>query len=127
MIPIRWPDENQLVISYLRNQLTNVTVTRTKRDMTGSQLVVATQPQQLETPISRRVAVLLEAWVIDSNGNADVAGAVSVMGDAMFALQSAPLNSQRVVRFDSPVGPSIEKDDGKTEYVEGSIVLIVSS
>lgn len=126
MIPVRWPDATLLAIDYLRTQLPGVTVTRTKRDETGPQLVVDSESQQLETPISRRVTVLMEAWRTLPNGNADTSGAVELMNDAMFALQQAPDNHPKVVRFDQPVGPSVVKDDAKFEYAEGSVVLVIS-
>lgn len=126
MIPVRWPDMTALAITYLKTQLADVTVTRTKRDSTSPQIVVAAEPQQLETPISRRVTILLEAWKTMPNGEGDAAGSVALMNDAIFALQQAPDILRQVVRFDQPVGPSIEKDEGKTEYAEGSVVLIIS-
>ena len=127
MIPIKWPDATLLAINFLRTQLPGVTVVRTKRDGSGPQLVVETEAQQLETPISRRVTVLMEAWKSLPNGAADVAGAVELMNEAMFALQCAPDLHSQVVRFDQPVGPSTAKDDAKFEYAEGSVVLVISS
>lgn len=127
MIPIRWPDVTMLAINYLRTALPGVTVTRTKRDDEVKQVVVDTEPQQLETPLSRRVTVLMEAWAELPNGGADTAAAVDLMNDAMFALQLAPNHIASVVRFDQPVGPSIEKDEAKFEYTEGSVVLVISA
>lgn len=121
MIPRKWPDVTLLAVNYLRTALPGVTVTRTKRDDAARQVVVDSEQQQLETPISRRATVLMEAW------GSSAADAVSLMNDAMYALQVAPTVLPNVVRFDQPVGPSIEKDEGKVEYAEGSVVLVISA
>lgn len=126
MIPVKWPDATMLAINYLRTRLPGVTVTRTRNSKPEPQIVVDTELQQLETPISRRVTVLMEAWRTLPNGNADTAGAVELMNDAMFALQQAPDLHMNVVRFDQPVGPSVVKDEAKFEYAEGSVVLVIS-
>ncbi len=127
MIPVQWPDATKLAIDYLRAQLPGVTVTRTKQEGKSRQVVVASEFQQLETPISRRATILLEAWSERLNGTADVSDAVSLMNDAIFQLQRAPDLLSNVVRFDQPVGPSVEKDDLKFEYAEGSVVLVIST
>ena len=123
MIPARWPDFTLTVMNYLRDVLPGVTVTRTKRDSSDAQIVLATEPQQLETDVSRRVAVVLEAWKSLPNGAADVAGAVNLMNEVLYQLQLAPSVLTSVVRFDQPNGPSVQKDELKFEYAEGSIVL----
>ncbi len=121
MIPVKWPDATLLAINYLRTALPAVTVTRTKRDGTARQVVVDSEFQQLETPISRRATILMEAW------GTDAADSVALMNDAIYALQLAPDAIRNVVRFDQPVGPSIEKDEAKVEYAEGSVVLVITT
>lgn len=122
MIPVKWEDQTLKAITYLRSQLPAVTFTRTKQDV-SRQVVLDTEPQQLETPISRRVTILLESWVVRANGTADVAESYKLMSDALFELQRAP----HIVRFDSPIGPRVAKDDAGFEYHEGSLVWVVAS
>lgn len=123
MIPVRWGDATLNVINYLR-PVVDATVTRTA----GSDprvVVVDTEWQQLETDLSRRCTVLFEARVTATNGNADVAGAVDLAADVLYALQKS---IPQVVRFDQPVGPRIVTDpEKKFEYAEGSIVLVFSA
>lgn len=121
MIPVLWPDVTLMAVNYLRPAMSGVTITRTKRDDAARQIVVDSEFQQLETPISRRATVLMEAW------GTDAADSVALMNQAMHALQLASNTLNRVVRFDQPVGPSIEKDEAKVEYAEGSVVLVISA
>lgn len=122
MIPVRWADQTLTAITYLRARpaLAGVTFTRTKQN-TAKQVVLDTEPQQLETPVSRRVTVLLESWVARANGNADVSASYDLMSLVLFELQKAP----HIVRFDSPIGPRVVKDDGGFEYHEGSLVWVI--
>lgn len=128
MIPKLWSDQTLAAIAYLRSRpsLAGVTVTRTKRDGVAKQVVLDTEPGQMETPISRRVSILLESWMADANGNADVAGSSALMSTVMRELQGAPDVLTHVVRFDSPIGPRVVKDDAKFEYHEGSLVWVVT-
>lgn len=128
MIPIQWSDQTLAAINYLRGRpsLSGVTITRTKQAGKVEQIVLDTEPQQFETLISRRTAVLLESWAERANGSADVSRSFEIMSVALFELQRAPDLLPHVVRFDSPVGPRVEKDDAGFEYHEGSLVWVVS-
>lgn len=128
MIPQRWSDQTLAAIGFLRSRpsLAGVTVARTKRPDVLKQVVLDTEPGQLETPVSRRVTVLLESWVTGSDGNADVGESYNLMSTVLHELQCAPSVLTHVVRFDSPVGPRIVKDVGQVEYHEGSLVWVVS-
>lgn len=123
MIPVRWGDATLKVITYLRTVIPD-TITRTA----GSdlrQVVVDTEWQQLETPISRRCTVLFEARVTRANGTGDANAAVNLAADVLYALQQ---DIPQVARFDQPIGPRIVTDrERKFEYAEGSIVLVFSA
>lgn len=128
MIPIEWPDQTLAALGYLRAQpsFAGVTFTRTKQAGKSKQVVLDTEYQQLETPISRRCTILLESWVTEANGTADVAESFRLMSKVMFELQRAPGTLRSVVGFDSPVGPRVVKDIDQFEYHEGSLVWVVS-
>jgi len=115
-----------MTLDYLRPLHPDVVFTRTKRPDVDAQVVVDSEPQQLETDLSRRVTVLLESWVTLPNKSADVHASFELMTDVLFDLQQAPKKIRRVVRFDSPIGPRVVRDDLKFEYHEGSITLVVS-
>lgn len=129
MIPQLWSDQTLAAINYLRGRpsLAGVTITRTKQAGKAEQVVLDSEPQQLETPISRRTSLLLEAWAERSNGNANVTRSFELMATALYELQQAPQRLRHVVRFDSPVGPRVEKDIGGMEYHEGSLVWVVTA
>lgn len=128
MIPKLWADQTLSAINYLRScpSLAGVTFTRTKQKDKPRQVVVDTEPQQLETPVSRRVSILLESWVARDNGTADTAASFALMSRVLYELQRAPSVLPAVVRFDAPVGPRVEKDQGSFEYHEGSLIWVVS-
>lgn len=119
MIPRKWPDVTKLALEYLRTQVTGVTFTRTKTN-DAKCVVLDVEPLGLETPITRRFTVLLEAWVTRSNGEAHPAESYKLMDDVLFALQSW----DKPVRFDTVIGPRVVKDAAGVEYHEGSIVLV---
>jgi len=129
MIPVLWSDQTLAAINYLRGRpsLVGVTITRTKQSGKAEQVVLDTEPQQLETPISRRTSLLLEAWAERENGSSDVARSFELMATVLYELQQAPRLLPHVVRCDSPVGPRVEKDAGGIEYHEGSLVWVVTS
>jgi len=129
MIPQLWSDQTLAAIDYLRGRpsLAGVTITRTKQDGKAEQVVLDSEPQQLETPLSRRTTILLEAWAERVNGTADVSRSFEIMSTVLLELQQAPQRLRHVVRFDSPVGPRVVKDDAGFEYHEGSLVWVVSS
>ncbi len=128
MIPQVWSDQTLAAVTYLRSRpsLAGVTIGRTKQSGKAEQIVLDSEPQQLETPISRRTSLLLEAWAERENGSADAARSFAIMATAMYELQLAPRFLPHVVRFDAPVGPRVEKDAGGSEYHEGSLVWVVS-
>lgn len=129
MIPKLWADQTMAAITYLRScpSLAGVTFTRTKQKDNPRQVVIDTEPQQLETPISRRVTLLLESWVTRANGTADTAASFALLSLVLYELQRAPSTLSAVVRFETPVGPRVEKDQGGFEYHEGSLVWVVTS
>lgn len=127
MIPKKWEDQTAAAISYLRSRpsLVGVRIGRTK-NADARQVVLDTEPQQFETPISRRVAILIESWVLRESGAADVGASFDLMSTVLYELQLAPDLLQSVVRFDAPIGPRVVKDASKTEYHEGTITWVVS-
>lgn len=129
MIPQLWSDQTLAAIDYLRGRpsLAGVTITRTKQDGKAEQVVLDSEPQQLETPLTRRTTILLEAWAVRTNGSANVPRSFQIMSAVLLELQQAPQRLRHVVRFDSPVGPRVEKDEAGFEYHEGSLVWVVSS
>lgn len=129
MIPQAWSDQTLAAIDYLRGRpsLSGVTFTRTKQEGKSEQVVLDSEPQQLETPLTRRTTILLEAWAVRTNGSANVHRSFQIMSAVLLELQQAPQRLRHVVRFDSPVGPRVVKDDAGFEYHEGSLVWVVSS
>lgn len=129
MIPKLWADQTLVAVEYLRScpSLVGVTFTRTKQKDSAKQVVIDAEPQQLETPISRRVTLLLESWVTRPNGTSHTASSFSLLSLVLYELQRAPAALTNVVRFDTPVGPRVEKDDAGFEYHEGSLVWVVSA
>ena len=124
MIPVKWPDATLAVLTYLRGVLPSEVFTRTKKN-TARQVILDTEWQQLETPVSRRCAVLFETHVKRSNGTADVSAAVDLASTVLFELQR---DIPGVVRFDQPIGPRVVTDpEEKFEFAEGSIVLVFSA
>lgn len=128
MIPIDWSDQTLAALNYLRSlpSLSGVTFTRTKQKDKPNQVVLDTEYQRLETPISRGCTILLEAWCERENGTADAAESFRLLSLVLYELQRAPLALTHVVRFDSPIGPRVVKDDAGFEYHEGSLVWVVS-
>lgn len=126
MIPSRWPDPLILFLPYLRELHEDVTFTRTQQDTPADQVVIDYEYQQMETDISRRCTLLLEARSKRANNTAHVARSFEVMNDVLYSLQLTPQRLTPVVRFDSIVGPRIAKDGQKFEYHEGSIVLVLT-
>lgn len=128
MIPINWSDQTLEAINYLRSRpsLAGVVFTRSKQDGETKQVVLDTEYQRLETPISRGCTILLESWCERANGSADVAASSRLMSLVLYELQRAPINLTHVVRFDSPIGPRVVKDEAGFEYHEGSLVWVVS-
>ncbi len=128
MIPRLWSDQTRAAINYLRARpsLAGVTISRTKQAGKVEQVVIDAEPQQLETPISRRTSIILEAWVVRDNKTSDVDRSFELMSTVLYELQQAPRVLSHVVRFDSPVGPRVEKDNGGFEYHEGSLVWVVT-
>lgn len=126
MIPKLWPDMTALLLTHLRPLHDGVTITRTQQDAPVRQVVLDTEYQQMETVISRRCAVILEARVKAANGTADVAASFNLMNAVLLSLQRTPTDLPRIVGFDSLIGPRVAKDAQKFEYHEGSIVLVVS-
>lgn len=125
MIPVLWPDATLTVLDYLRPLLTGVTVTRTRQDAPKC-VVVDTEWQNLETPISRRCTILLEVLAKNQNGTADVAAATALTSTVLEHLMHPPGG---VVRFDQPVGPrvAVEAREPKFEFVEASIVWVFNA
>lgn len=125
MIPVKWPDATFKALSFLRPLLPGVTVTRTRQDVARC-VVVDTEWQELETPVSRRCTILLEVLAKSPNGAADVAGAVDLGATVLEALQHVPAG---VVRFDQPIGPRVVAESGepKFEFVEASIVWVFNA
>lgn len=126
MIAFRWPDPLLLFLPYLRELHEGITFTRTQQDAPADQVVIDYEYQQMETDISRRCTVLLEARSKNANGTAHVSRSFDLMDDVLYSLQQAPQRLTSVVRFDSMVGPRIAKDAQKFEYHEGSIVLVLT-
>lgn len=129
MIPRQWSDQTLAAVTYLRGQpsLVGVTITRTKQEGKAEQVVLDTEPQQLETPLSRRTTLILETWAERGNGSANVGRSFELMSLVLLELQQAPQRLRHVVRFDSPVGPRVEKDADGFEYHEGSLVWVVTA
>lgn len=129
MIPKLWADQTLASIAYLRSRpsLAGVTFTRTRQKDNPNQVVIDAEPQQLETLLSRRVSILLESWVTRPNGTADTAASFKLLSLVLYELQLAPSVLPDVVRFDTPIGPRVEKDQGGFEYHEGSLVWVVSA
>lgn len=125
MIPVKWPDATLKTITFLRPLLPGVTVTRTRQDVPQC-VVVDTEWQQLETPISRRCTILLEVLVRDTNGTSDVAGATDLASTVLEHLMHIP---DGVVAFDQPNGPRIVTESGepKFEFAEASIVWVFNA
>lgn len=126
MIPAQWPDVALLLLPHLRAQHADVTFTRTQQDAPTSQVVLDVEYQQLETPISRRCTVLLEARVKRDNGTADTFESFALLSGVLLTLQRTPAQLRQFVRFDAIVGPRRAKDEQKFEYHEGSIGLVVT-
>lgn len=125
MIPSKPIDYTNVVLKYLRSSIPGVKFSRTKT--TDSRCVVVdTEPIGMETPITRRVTVLLETWSKRANGNSHPSDSYDLMASVLYWLQRMPESVAAAIRFDSVVGPRVEKDANKFEYHEGSIVLVFS-
>ncbi|MDI6024464.1 hypothetical protein QBL02_13030 [Leucobacter sp. UT-8R-CII-1-4] len=129
MIPVNWPDQTLQALQYLRSRpsLAGIVFTRTKQSGKPLQVVIDTEYQRLETPISRACTVLLESWCERENGTADTPESFRIMSLVLYELQRAPIELTSVVGFESPIGPRVVKDDSGFEYHEGSLIWVVTS
>ena len=132
-IPKRWPDMEAWFITTVKAGLTaageTATVVNLKPAATGAyrQVIVAADPGQLITPISRYVRLRVQVWSVRSNGTtADLADSRDLADLVGFIVESAPRNGNPIVAAEVDAGPSRVKDtESGIEYHASNILLEV--
>lgn len=135
-IPTMWPDVEAWFIGQVTpakilaadSALTGVLVRNQKPDGTTNykHVVVAADPGQLITPITRYVRVRVQGWVVTAQGSSDLKKAFNLTNVAAYIAQQAPRDGNPIVSVEVDSGPSRVKDETTgLEYSFATLLLEV--
>ncbi len=146
-IPTMWPDVEAWFIGWVTaakvvaadSALTGVLVRNQKpaakkADGTANpdgtppykHVVVAADPGQLITPITRYVRVRVQGWVVTAQGSSDLKKAFNLTNVVAYIAQQAPRDGNPIVSVEVDSGPSRVKDETTgLEYSFATLLLEV--